>query len=198
MHRFMSMLIVAALAAICLWIAIPTRPPGIPAHQPPEIPTPVARPGAAPLPRAPAVEAAPAPAAQGAEAAYYRPLDRLNDPAQDIEADLKLLVDLFFHYQVAVKDPSGNPIGDNAEIVRALQGRNRARLAFLPERHPALNDRGELRDRWGTPFFFHAVSGTRMDVRSAGPDRTMWTDDDVVLPRAPGRPDRALAPQPGR
>jgi len=187
MNRFVSMLIAAALVALCLWIAIPTHPPGIPAHQPPDVPVARAPPAIAPPP--PRVDAAPEPAAQATQAAYYRPLDRLNDPAQDIEADLTLLVDLFFHYQIAVKDPSGNPIGDNAEIVRALQGRNRARLAFLPAKHPALNEAGELVDRWGTPLFFHAVSGTRMDVRSAGPDRKMWTEDDVVRPETPSRPD---------
>lgn len=187
MNRLITILVFALLAAICLWVAIPTRPPGVPGR-PPAPTTGVPPLPAAPVPAAPG----PGPAAPGVETAHYRPLDRLNSPDQGIDADLKLLVDLFFHYQVAVKDPSGNPIGDNAEIVRALQGRNRARLAFLPPEHPALNAAGELIDRWGTPFFFHAVSGTRMDVRSAGPDRRMWTDDDVLLPKPP--PARPPAP----
>ena len=40
---------------------------------------------------------------------------------------------------------------------------------------------GELCDRWGTPFFFHAESAARMEIRSAGPDRRLWTEDDVVF-----------------
>ena len=43
-----------------------------------------------------------------------------------------------------------------------------------------INARGELIDNWGTPFFFHQVSGTEMEIRSAGPDMKMWTADDLV------------------
>lgn len=129
--------------------------------------------------------ASPAPAAAPT---YYPPLDQLADPAGNVSNDLRVLRDLFFHYQLAVKDPSGNPRGTHEEIVRALRGRNRMGLAFLPERHPALNESGQLVDRWGTPYFFHALSGTRMEIRSAGPDRRMYTADDALLSpeRRPG------------
>lgn len=143
-------------------------------------------PAVAPAPEAPQLRAAPsgaenAPAAGAAD--RYTPLDQLGDPAATIQADLKILGDLFFHYQALVKDPTGNPIGDNAEIVRALQGANRVHAEFLPARHPALSEQGELLDRWGTPFFFHALSGRSMEIRSAGPDRAMWTADDAVFPQ---------------
>lgn len=188
MNRPLSMLIAAALVAVCLWIAIPTRPRDVPVRPPAARTEPPQR-----VVTATPARSVPVAGTPDAEPAYYRPLDRLNAPGQDIDADLKLLVELFFHYQIAVKDPSGNPVGDHAEIVRALQGRNRARLAFLPAQHPALNEAGELVDRWGTPFFFHAVSGTRMEIRSAGPDRRMWTDDDAVNPKSPP-PSRPHAP----
>ena len=69
--------------------------------------------------------------------------------------------------------------------MRALRGRNRLGLAFLPARHPALNEHGQLVDRWGTPYFFHALSSTRMEIRSAGPDQRMYTEDDVRLSPEP-------------
>ena len=122
------------------------------------------------------------------EPAYYPPLDQLNSPQQTVQHDLKILRDLFIDYQITVKDPSGNPAGTHEEIVAALQGRNRARLAFLPAQHPTLNNQGQLIDRWGTPYFFHALSGTRMEIRSAGPDRKMYTDDDALLGSPPSRP----------
>ena len=125
--------------------------------------------------------AAPASAGPG----RYAPLDRLHDPAQTVAEDLRILRDLFFHYQIAVKDLSGNPIGTNEEIVRALQGRNRARLAFLSADHPALDGAGRLCDRWGTPYFFHALAGDRMEIRSAGPDRVLFNADDAVTPAPP-------------
>jgi hypothetical protein len=50
---------------------------------------------------------------------------------------------------------------------------------LIPRGHPAINPDGELCDRWGTPYFFHSESRRRTTIRSAGPDRQMWTADDV-------------------
>ena len=73
------------------------------------------------------------------------------------------------------------PVGElNDEIVRRLQGENPKGLAVLPKSHPALNQDGELMDRWGTPYRFHPESAWMMTVRSAGPDRKMWTVDDIL------------------
>lgn len=73
----------------------------------------------------------------------------------------------------------GNPVGDNAEITRALRGENLRQLKLkLPGNSP-LNASGELCDIWGTPYFFHQLSGKQMEIRSAGPDRKMWTPDDI-------------------
>ena len=74
-----------------------------------------------------------------------------------------------------------------AEITSALQGRNSAGAALLPRGHPAVNATGELCDRWGTPFFFHAESAARMEIRSAGPDRRFASGDDALwIPGAGG------------
>lgn len=74
----------------------------------------------------------------------------------------------------------GNPSGTNAEIVKALTGDNAAHATYLPAELRNLNDKGELLDQWGTPYFFHCDSATETEVRSAGPDRRLWTADDVV------------------
>lgn len=75
----------------------------------------------------------------------------------------------------------GNPVGTNLEITRALAGENRRQINFInPEAGLRVNDRGEMIDPWGTPFFFHQLSGTEMEIHSAGPDRKMWTTDDLV------------------
>lgn len=72
-----------------------------------------------------------------------------------------------------------NPVGSNAEIMSALNGANPRKVRLGPPAGQSLNASGELCDRWGTPYFFHQLSGTRMEIRSAGPDRTMWTADDL-------------------
>ncbi len=73
-----------------------------------------------------------------------------------------------------------NPVGTNAEIMRALMGDNPRQATLGPPAGQTLNDQGELVDRWGTPLFFHQLSKTVMEIRSAGPDRVMWTEDDIV------------------
>jgi len=76
----------------------------------------------------------------------------------------------------------GNPVGTNPEITARLNGANPQQVVFLkPEDGMRLNDRGELVDNWGTPYFFHQLSRTEMEIHSAGPDRKMWTADDLVL-----------------
>jgi hypothetical protein len=77
---------------------------------------------------------------------------------------------------------NGNPVGTNPEITAALNAGNPKQTQFLHESDGLrVNGRGELVDSWGTPFFFHQLSATEMEIHSAGPDLKMWTADDLVL-----------------
>ena len=105
--------------------------------------------------------------------------DALNAPTTDIRADLRLVAGIVDTFRTNFPR-DGNPVGNNADITAALTGNNRLRLALIPPDHPAIRA-GELCDRWGTPFFFHAESAVKMEVRSAGPDRKLWTDDDATF-----------------
>jgi len=112
-------------------------------------------------------------------AADHSPIaDHLNAPDGTIRRDLEILNEVFAAWQTNFPR-EGNPVGENVEITAALAGDNPLHFAFISRSHPAINARGELCDRWGTPFFFHAMSGTQMIVRSAGPDKKLWTSDDV-------------------
>ncbi|MEO6004289.1 MAG: hypothetical protein ABIZ04_19265 [Opitutus sp.] len=106
--------------------------------------------------------------------------DQLNAPSGNIRTDLEIVAALIESFRTNFP-ASGNPVGENAEITAALTGRNALHVALIPRKHPAINAQGELCDRWGTPFFFHQMSGTSLEIRSAGPDRRMRTEDDVVL-----------------
>jgi hypothetical protein len=76
----------------------------------------------------------------------------------------------------------GNPVGTNEEITRALNGDNPRQVNFLNEQAGVrINEKGELVDPWGVPFFLHQLAAREMEIRSAGPDRAMWTDDDLVI-----------------
>jgi hypothetical protein len=76
----------------------------------------------------------------------------------------------------------GNPIGTNPEFARQLGGDNPKHINFISaDAGMRVNGDGELVDPWGTPYFFHQLSGSDTEVRSAGPDRIMWTSDDIVV-----------------
>jgi hypothetical protein len=74
-----------------------------------------------------------------------------------------------------------NPVGGNAEIIRSMRGDNPRQLQIALPAQAKFNPEGELLDRWGTPYFFHQLSKTEMEIRSAGPDRQMWNEDDVQI-----------------
>ncbi len=78
-----------------------------------------------------------------------------------------------------LKSTANRPLSANEDWAAFFRGANSARERFLPDRHPALNAAGQLVDRWGTPLFFHALGAGRYEIRSAGPDRLLWTDDDL-------------------
>jgi hypothetical protein len=164
-----SVLIVAVLLGIAAWlflrkegskpVAVDGRPPAAAPAQAPVAQTKAERP---PL------------------AGESRLADELNAPSGTIQRDLEILNEVFETWQTNFPR-TGNPVGENAEITTALTGANEHRFAFIPPGHRAINARGELCDRWGTPFRLHQLSGQHMEIRSAGPDRTFLTDDDAVL-----------------
>lgn len=106
--------------------------------------------------------------------------DELNAPGGSPQRDLEVLREFMNLYNKAYR--SGNPVGLNEDITGALTGTaDPTRKGHLfPRSSPAIKN-GQLVDRWGTPFWFHAESSTKMEIRSAGPDRSLFTSDDVIL-----------------
>jgi hypothetical protein len=128
-----------------------------------------------------AVKSAPAPTNASATSSDAFPdIDQLNSPATSVRDDLTLLSNVFASWQTFFPR-DGNPWGDNRDITAVLSGKNARRVALIPPNHPAISPDGELLDRWGTPLLFHQLSGTAMELRSAGPDRIFYTADDTVL-----------------
>lgn len=102
---------------------------------------------------------------------------RLNQPDASIEQDLEIIDALLEGFR-RWNQGANPPGGENEEIVAQLSGHNARHLAVLPPDLPAVNDKGQLLDRWGTPFFFHPLSRDVLEVRSAGPDKRLFTSDD--------------------
>jgi hypothetical protein len=172
-RRLLAVLVIAIIAGIAAWLLWPR----------PAAPASVLGP---PAPAAPVVAGSPRPSVPPPRdeepiEGESRLADQLNAPTGDVRADLAIINELFATWQSNFPR-AGNPVGENAEITAALSGANPLRFAFLPRGHRAVNARGELCDRWGTPLRFHQVSGQQMEIRSAGPDRKFSTEDDAFWP----------------
>jgi hypothetical protein len=192
-----AVLLVLLTAGLWFWTRPPATRPAAPAPGSGPVPaassatgTDAPRPAATPAgksaPSTAADRSTPSPAGIAiAEDAPYDPAAfpiaaRLNAPNGTVAADLNVLQELFDTWRTNFPR-EGNPVGENADITAALLGTNRLELALVPRRHPALNANGELQDRWGTAYRFHQLSGDRMEITSAGPDRRFGTPDDATL-----------------
>jgi hypothetical protein len=100
--------------------------------------------------------------------------------------DLELVHEILSSARLLVKDHAGIPLADNRDFTRFLSGGNPHRVAWIRPGHPRVNAAGELTDRWETPLFFHQESSSRTGLRSAGPDRILWNEDDIVFDPAAG------------
>jgi hypothetical protein len=92
--------------------------------------------------------------------------------------DRASLEDIVINYLQSAAQSTRPPLGTNDEITRALTDRDALGDAAIPASHPAIVA-GQLLDRWGSPWFFHQQSAGVIDVRSAGPDRKLFTVDDL-------------------
>jgi hypothetical protein len=98
-------------------------------------------------------------------------------PAQESDQlELENVAFLFRDYRLAL---SQLPTGTNAEITAALQGNNLRQLRLPIPENVHINAQGELCDAWKTPYFFHSISSTHIEIRSAGPDQIMGNSDDL-------------------
>lgn len=126
------------------------------------------------------------------------PLERLHSVDTDGRVDVSALQATLSGLAQSLQ---GNlpPIGDDRDLARALLGRNRDGLAFLPSDSPAYDSStGRLKDRWGTPYFVHPRGPRDFEIRSAGPDQKLFSPDDLVASNGPYVPQAGTrVPPPG-
>ncbi|MEM0895941.1 MAG: hypothetical protein AAGJ79_03570, partial [Verrucomicrobiota bacterium] len=104
---------------------------------------------------------------------------QLNDPEASVEEDLDVVRGLIDYYRK--QNRIVPPGGLNEEIVAGLRGDNPRKLRLIEDSHLKLSPGGELLDRFGTPYYLHPLSEEMIEIRSAGPDQTLWTEDDIAL-----------------
>ncbi len=105
------------------------------------------------------------------------PPRQATDAEPDLAADFDKVTLMLRDYRALTGE---NPVGTNAEIMKAIMGGNPKGAQLGPPEGQPLNENGELIDRWGTPYFFHQLGKDLMEIHSAGPDRRMGNADDLV------------------
>ncbi len=164
--RALSILVALLLAAALVWWLCRTPPlKPAPAQAPPAAAGPV--PASFPMPDQPT--------------ASEHLLEGYGDPGSPPIEDLRKIHRVITGYFSVVKDASRNPIGGNADLAAALRGENPNHEVFVRDGHAIFGKDGALIDRWGTPIVVHPEEYRRLGLRSAGPDRSPYTMDDLVL-----------------
>mgnify|MGYP006976421656 FL=1 len=109
--------------------------------------------------------------------------DMLNSPDQGVQEDLQIVSEFVDLIHKAGVNAS---FGDNADITAALTGTQYAgqKDHLFPRSHPAIRG-GQLVDRWGSPYWFHNNGPGKLEIRSAGPDKQLFTLDDIVRNPSP-------------
>lgn len=158
--------ILAALAALVLWLWVHRAESDPPATSP-----------AGPTEPTRSRTAATPASATGAE----RLLDGYGEPASPPVEDLRKLHRVAVGYFSVIKDATRFPIGGNEDLAAALRGENPNREVFVRPGHPVFLSDGRIGDRWGSPLIVHPVAWKQLELRSAGPDKTPYSDDDLVL-----------------
>ena len=115
---------------------------------------------------------------------HSAPGDRLlgdyGNPAQPPKDDLVLMARAISSFLLIDKQAADRPLSANEEWSAALRGKRPGTEPWFSEASPALDSQQRLIDRWQTPLFFHALGNHQWEIRSAGPDRKLWTEDDLL------------------
>jgi hypothetical protein len=158
---------------LCAWLAVSRW---VEKQAPPPAPAPPA-PAVQLEPPPPVPELLPArqPTPENPANSWERLLAADGSPVEDRAA----LEDIVINYLQSAPHSIRPPLGTNDEITRALMDRDALGESAIPASHPAVVS-GQLVDRWGSPWFFHQLAADLIEVRSAGPDRKLFTADDVV------------------
>lgn len=169
-----ALLLLAGVAAIRVWNQSRPQPP------PPEpagavVPQDVIPPGivvteSSPLVPTPSLHSAPG---DPLLAGY-------GNPARPPKEDLVLLTRALSNFLLVHKQAIDRPLSANEEWSVTLRGKRPGTEAWISEGSPALDSQQRLIDRWQTPLHFHALGHKQWEIRSAGPDRKLWTEDDLT------------------
>lgn len=108
------------------------------------------------------------------------------DSSLTAQNDLEILSNTLTNFLTVSKQAMTRPLSANEEWSAALTGKRLGSEVWISNSQRILDPQKRLIDRWDSPLHFHALGSQKWEMRSAGPDRILWTEDDLTesLPRS--------------
>lgn len=108
------------------------------------------------------------------------------------ESDGKKDIGLFHHYLssifMLIKSRDSRQYAINEDLADFLRGKNDYKTPCVSSDSHIFNDEGMIIDRWGTPIHIHTISHDRFEIRSAGEDKKLFSEDDHFWPPPQPKP----------
>lgn len=190
----LSLAVCALVAALTLWFLVTPAPPASTDDTPSAPAPPPATVPAVALDTSPPDPPVPEKKTDNPRTTGSPVAAELNAPDGTAARDVEALHTMLRQYLRHLHRRPARPIGNDSDLAHALTGHNPMKLVVLPRNHPALSQDGRLRDRWGTPYFIHPRGNSAFEIRSAGPDRKLFTADDEAANPVAGQTASAEAP----
>ncbi len=104
--------------------------------------------------------------------------DHFLEPQESPEEELRALQNLTVQFSLYHKEINTVFYDSNAALTAQL-----IKHGELSPDHPALGTETSeplILDRWGSPYILHLAGSKQIQIRSSGPDRRPYTEDDLI------------------
>lgn len=99
------------------------------------------------------------------------------------QQDIRLFHDYLTNIFLLIKNRDSAQYAINEDLSEFLLGKNSDRSALISENSHIFDEEKRIIDRWGTPIHIHTISRNNFELRSGGPDKKLFTEDDVSWPQ---------------
>ncbi|MGC6427622.1 MAG: hypothetical protein ACON5H_11595 [Akkermansiaceae bacterium] len=102
--------------------------------------------------------------------------------SSDGDKDIKLFFKYLQNVFLLIKSRDSHQYAINEDLADFLRGKNDYKTPFVSPDSHIFNQEKMIVDRWGTPIHIHTISRDRFELRSAGPDKKLYSVDDFFWP----------------
>lgn len=100
----------------------------------------------------------------------------------DGQQDIQLFFDYLKNVFLLMKSRDTHQYAINEDLADFLRGKNDYKTPYLSSDSHIFDADQMIIDRWGSPIHIHTISRDQFELRSAGPDKKLFTEDDFFWP----------------